>query len=946
VVRLPTQGPGILRGRLIIDNAEPFTAICRVLVITLVLNLLYIETAHTETNTQYNHSKSVTLTDVQDKYSLGPYLEILEDPSGKLTIDQIASGKFERRFVRNHARIPNFGFTSSAIWLRFSVVSHDPKTVNWILALDNARLNYVYLYYKNRDKSHFVEKKAGSLLPFTDREVPHNIFVFNLQLHDGAQKSFYLRIKSNTSITIPLSILSRDRFRLWSEVRNYFLGIFYGIIIAMICYNFFLLTSLRDLNYAYFIITILAFMCNQASRDGLGHQYIWPNWPNRHFQMFFGLILGIAAAQFSMSFLGTRTRTPYLHALILTVMLILLSVVPFLTVLSFVGIILNVAAIILIIAVNVAGFTILRQGYSPARFFLVANMSFFVLYGLFTLGSFNVIPAYDLLEVAPMLGAAITVLLWALALADRINLMKVEKEAAQAKVALAAKEKEQLAYKQEEILRTLVDQRTRDLQNAKLAAEEANRAKSMFLANMSHELRTPMNAILGFSQLMQKDEAIGSQQRRRLDLIWRSGEHLLKLINDVLALSKIESGKSGLELETFDLHKGLYDLAETLRLRAESKGLYLQLELSTDLPQYVLLDRQKLRQVLINLIGNAVKYTVHGVVIVRAFVSDNGKQDEVRPCLMFQVEDTGPGIEKSDLDLIFDPFERIVPSKGTVEGTGLGLSLSRKFVEQMGGEISVHSVVGQGSIFSFFVAYAPVEMEDLETIASTRKVVGFAKNQTGQRILIADDDYVNRTLLQEFLENEGFEAIQAENGREAVELAEAHHPDLIFMDMRMPEIDGCEATGIVKSSQYGKDIKIIAITASAFEHEREAILKIGCDDYVRKPFEFQTLYMILAKYLAVELEYDTNKPSFHEHKIRTQHSLDPELLTPLPDDILRKLHVSALEADHHKIAKIIEEIANYDLYAAKALESCVEHFRYDIILDAIQLRSEQDDLRT
>ncbi len=402
-----------------------------------------------------------------------------------------------------------------------------------------------------------------------------------------------------------------------------------------------------------------------------------------------------------------------------------------------------------------------------------------------------------------------------------------------------------------------------ELIQAKEAAECANRAKSEFLSKMSHELRTPLNAILGFTQVLARDNTLKPAQQKQLGIIKRSGEHLLSLINDVLEMSKIEAGRTTLNENRFDLYRLLSSLQEMLHLKAHSKGLQLTFNYSPDTPRYVRTDESKLRQILINLIGNAIKFTSSGAVTLRVgrshksdVTSHKGESAPGSLFLHFEVEDTGPGIAADELDTLFEPFVQTKTGKMSQEGTGLGLPITRQFVQLLGGNITVSSTLGEGTIFKFDVKVTLAPAAEIQTATSTRQAIALAPNQRTYRILVVDDRGESRQLLLHLLSRLGFEVREAENGQQAVALWDSWQPHLILMDMRMPVMDGYEATKQIKSHLKGQATVIIALTASAFEEDRTMILSAGCDDFVRKPFQEEVLLEKIATHLGVRYVYE------------------------------------------------------------------------------------------
>jgi PAS domain S-box-containing protein len=459
---------------------------------------------------------------------------------------------------------------------------------------------------------------------------------------------------------------------------------------------------------------------------------------------------------------------------------------------------------------------------------------------------------------------------------------------------------------------------------AKESAEAANRAKSAFLANMSHELRTPLNAILGFAHLMERDPALTSKQRESLSTINHSGEHLLELINDVLEMSKIEAGRIVLNVAPLDLLRLLQTLKELFQLRAQAKQLSLQFDLDPDLPQSVLMDEGKLRQVLINLLGNAVKFTQLGGVVLRVGVRQ-GKQGER---LWFEVEDTGCGIAPEEIDQLFQPFVQTVTGATFGEGTGLGLAISRQFVRLLGGDIQVISAIDRGSKFRFDL---PMQVADSVGTASlsSMRVLRLAPNQPSYRILVVDDRQENRDLLVQLLDTAGFETRTALNGQEAIAIWQTWQSHLIWMDMRMPLLDGYEATRQIRSLAEATQPKIIALTASAFEEQQETILAAGCDDLVRKPFQESIIFEKMAQHLGVEYLYEELllPPDL------ASAPLTLEMLTMMSPDWVTQLHQAALCTDEQQIFELLEQIPIAHAAVKQTLTEWVNTFRCDKILD-------------
>lgn len=469
----------------------------------------------------------------------------------------------------------------------------------------------------------------------------------------------------------------------------------------------------------------------------------------------------------------------------------------------------------------------------------------------------------------------------------------------------------------------------REAEIAQRRAEEANLAKSTFIANMSHELRTPLNSIIGFSQFMVRDRSLNDDQKEYMSLIMRSSEHLLTLINEILDMAKIESGNIQLNNVDFDLAELLEGLDSIYHAKIISQDMRFIANIDDDIPRYLWGDRNKIRQMLVNLLSNALKFTESGEITLKVWCDEDNPYH-----LYFQVNDTGIGIAQDELPTLFEPFAQAESGKKSGSGTGLGLAITREFTELMGGKIAVESELNVGTTFTIFVPLEPAKNTVTPSNFQSAHIVGIKNPEVTPKILIVDDRWENRMMLSRMLTDTGFIVKEASDGREALQEWKAWEPDLIWMDMRMPNMDGYEATQRIRQSTEGSDVVIIALTASAFEQDRERVMMAGCDDFLAKPFREVDLYDKLAEYLNIEFIYEDEEEL--NPKPKPISTTMKGKFDALPESSRRQLKQAVTELNLAKVRTIVETFESDYPELARQILNKANEFDFDTLAQWIE----------
>ena len=704
-------------------------------------------------------------------YSLAKHLELLEDPSKNLTITDAVSPQNTTRFSPATAETPSFGFTTSAIWARFTLKNTLPHSIEYFLEAKYPLLDHLDLYTPN-ETGDFTVLKAGDSLPFKQRTIQHKNNIFPVRLAPGEEKTLYLRCETTSSLNLPLILHSPACLAGEIGLEQTLLGIYYGILLVMMIYNFFIYLGLKDSTYLYYVLFVFTYMLFQLSVNGMAFQYFWPNqiWWANNCTPFFIFLAYIFATQFTRGILDTAKNVPRIDAILRAGLA--LSVIGSILALS-VGYNLSIRLAtfmsLTVVALIVAGFTCMIKGYRPARYYFLAWSVSMLGVTVYALKTFGVLPHTFITHWGIQLGSAWEVILLSMGLADRFQLMKQEKEQLQTVYARQLEEAHgELEKSFSELeqfknsLELLVEERTADLslvnenlarearnrQKAEARAEAASKAKSQFLASMSHEIRTPMNAILGMANMAAK-MAETAKLRQYLAIIQDSGKALLALINDILDFSKIEAGRLDLECTNFDLRETVESLADLFGKPLADKGLELLINLNSDTPCAITGDPLRLRQILINLVNNAIKFTETGEVAITVRCE---KQNADEAVLYFSVRDTGSGINHDQIRQLFSEYSQADSSTSRLYGgTGLGLAISRQLVTLMGGEINAESEPGKGSTFHFTIR---VQLQPPET----QHPLTLPASVSGARILVATNHPALRKTLLEMLTGFGCRA--------------------------------------------------------------------------------------------------------------------------------------------------------------------------------------------
>ncbi len=802
----------------------------------------------------------------QGRYAATGHLSVLVDPGGELGIDDILRDSDLGRFQPVDERRANLGFERSAVWVRLVIDNLRSDGELYYLQVNNPLLDEVTLHIPRPNSVHTHE--TGDRSRFDTRPVEARKFIFPLEIAPGEALTLYVRMATKGSMNLSMEVLAESALLEQLLIEYSLLALYYGALAMLIVYNLYHFWRLRDRNALYYAFFVGAYIFFQLALNGISFQFFWPEapWWGNVSLPFFLCLAYFAGVLFTRSILDTAQHSPRLHRVLgwlrwlgLVGMLLALFAPYELAIRFSVGL---TGTLVVFIA---AGIVASRRGYRPAYYYTLAwgvSLCMMIVYGMTT---FGLLPVNVFTTWATQFGSAWDAIILAFAISDRFYLLEEEKREVYSLYSSELERSNEKLNRLNEELESRVSAGLAELRasNEQLRAEAAerryaeqkaeagNRAKSEFLANMSHEIRTPMNAVIGFLHLLAATR-LEDRQRAYVGKIEIAARALLDLINDVLDLSKVESGQVELRMEAFRVDALAESALELVRTAAKRKGLRLELEHAGARGCAVRGDPARLRQVLANLLSNAIKFTDHGSVVLAARCDPD---TEGRFKVLLSVSDTGIGIPQEQIQRLFRPFTQADASiTRRFGGTGLGLAISRKLVAQMGGDIAVESRPGEGSRFDLVLSLPAVAADEAEALPvseperAPEPTPGPALR--GMRVLVVEDQPLNQELMSALLANAGAHVALADDGQTALErLAEAPADafDLVLMDVQMPRMDGYEATRRVRADLRYKGLPIVAMSAHALAGDRDKSLAAGMDEHLTKPVDPAELYGVLAR---------------------------------------------------------------------------------------------------
>ncbi|MEZ5508986.1 MAG: 7TM diverse intracellular signaling domain-containing protein [Gammaproteobacteria bacterium] len=767
---------------------------------------------------------------IHDRESIENFTVYTKDDSQHYTAAEILRGDVDRSLLHHDDQPFNFGISTATYWLLFQLQNTQtgsaPEQQDLLLNINYPPLDHITLHYLD-ETGQLISIASGDNLPFSQRPLPHNTYLFPLTVKPGEAKRFVLEVQSAGSIRVPMTLWHPDAFNRYNDHSLLLYGIYFGIILLMLLYNLILFLFSRDRSYLHYIFYIGSLALFQASYNGFAFQYLWPDVPalNNPLTSASLLLMLFGGCLFTRTILDTATTLPRLHRALGLLMLfffgviLLLPVIPYERALN-TAISVGIFSILIIIS---AGITNAVRGIRTARFFLAAWTC--ALMGGIILGctAAGLLPVNAFTANAFILGTAIEITFLSLSLADRMN--RIERERTKA---------EQLAKQA--------------LQDINRTLQESNRIKDEFLNTISHEMRTPMHGVLNSIQHL-RSETDQARRAQFVEYAERAAQQMMMQIDCVLNYTELQSPDFVLLKEPFRISRLAESLDHLFRHQAQSAGLDFSISIDADVPELVIGDFRRIQQILINLLGNGIKFTQAGYVCLTVKVVTLDKQQQ-RTRLLFQVSDSGIGIPAEMETKVFDRFRQVQGgfNRG-FGGLGIGLATSREICRRMEAELTYTSTPGQGTTFNL-VAEFPYSPRAQQSGKDDSVHYDWQQIAANRLCLIVEDNPVNQMVLKASLNRLGLKTLLASNGEEALDLLQEHPVEIILMDCQMPVMDGFAATRAIRALEGDKAlIPIIAITANAMSKDRDRCVEAGMNDYMSKPVDLHELKEKLLKWL-------------------------------------------------------------------------------------------------
>ena len=792
---------------------------------------------------------------------LGKHAKLYLDPnidSGIQDAIQVTSGKWHPV----NSDIINLGHSRQVVWLKFNLKNSGIKKEEVFLSFDLPTMND-YQFYLVIDNSIVQSVSLGDLKPFSQRIIENRNFVVPFSLEQQTSATLYLRFQTHESIQIPLFLRNLQEFERHEHESTLFQGVYLGIMLIMILYNFSIYFSVKDKSFLFISLYIFSESIYQLAKSGIGFQHIWPDSPlvNNYIIVSSIGMMTLSLSVFMYHFLQIEKHHKVIHRTLLSLIILSLTV-PFVSLFSLHHStnIINLLAFLTITSGMIITYKRYRDGLKYAQLFVIGFAVLLFSLMLLVLNKVGIIPRNFFTENGSQIADIITVLLMSMALVQRIKFVQYQKRKAEKE---AKKKNEELKLEKERYQQLKVQARLDEIKTKEkiVMAKAESKAKSDFLATMSHEIRTPMNGVMGMIEVLSGTN-LNNEQQHYVDVIQESGNSLLKVINDILDFSKIESGKLELEMIDFDLKRLIQDCISNFSIEAKNKSIELTSRFSTSTSLLLHSDPTRIKQILLNLISNALKFTFEGSINICVSRVPNAKDINTPYLLRVEVSDTGIGISDEQKEKLFSEFSQADSSTTRIYGgSGLGLAICKQLCELLGGEIGVESELEVGSSFWFTLPLREAQQQYQPDNSHILNGDNFSRNQkaqleqdfqkytdklSGSVALVAEDNLTNQLVINKMLQKLGVSVTIVGDGEQTFDYYKAHvnELDFILMDCEMPLLDGYQTTTKIREYEALNKLKampIIALTAHALKEHKKKALDYGMNDHISKPVNINEL---------------------------------------------------------------------------------------------------------